>query len=768
MSNKAKTHWPTAFTAYFVAGLLASVGGFAVRHHSFAATWHAFVAGALAELIGLAVLVAAGWYLHDKVSAVRWLSVGLKKFWHVLLAWTGAGLLTFGIAEVAVGPSTSSIPGAILSGPLAFLTYPNKFFIALMFLVETVTIVELLRESKLANHKGGEGSVVAVFRSARELVHKGAGYAPAVQPEDAHFVETTEPVSRYVIPNGELGQRVSFGVAHLAPAPGKKKIPVELGLPDEGSALLLGAPGSGKTLMAHRMILNTVKADPDKGIRPIKWIVTSVKPRDIAGVVTPYLRSLGMKIDMWDLTGKTSGADTYGDPVRWAPNSSCTNYDKAKKMAKRIALSGRDADAQGGNNKFWLEQCTNILACALLASNLRRAEHEKTLRWAKTWDDPNAVDVGQILLAHGDGDGAADALRDWEEVRSSVLEKRPDGTWADKAGSGENTVTGNNLKMTLTGLMAEIATQAAYDATAKPNFVPREWIRTEGSSALFLIGNMHEEGMTRSLFAPALSELLHEAAEFANEHDDERLPFQLVIVGDELANLAPIEDLEKWFATFRSAGIQFLAIAQSFAALEQVYSPTKARILLDTSAAVVVLSGINDPDLIKDLNAMGGSKRIELNDDNVTTHALIEGQQLMALRAPNAKTGAPGNAIMVMNGGVAMISVPLWTTEARYDDRGTVMPQHRSATEKLREARDPWQRRRGATMKSATKVWNRVTSRRTQRDSTYPPVPVARPLVPRDETSQEQPGDSTTSRPEASVPSSAFNPLPVARPLRPR
>lgn len=695
MASDDKTHWPTAFTLYFLVGLFLDAGAVLVRVHSPRIALSELGTGTIAVVFIAALVPLVLWLINRRMagsivgSASRFLLRMFTRFWHVGLAWLGTGLWTFAIAEVIDKVSLGGVVSAMFAGPLAFASYPNAFLIEVVFIVLTLLFVLGMYDTKIANHKGGKGSVVAVYRNTRKTVTKGAEWAPATEPDDAHFAETTKELSHYLIDKKDLPNRVSFGTTKVASDWGKKRRSVEIGLPDEGSAVLIGSPGSGKTLLGHRMILNIERASKD--VMPTKLVVFSVKPRDIAGVVTPYLRSLGMPVKMWDLTAATKGDRAYGDPVRWSPKDSSTDYGKATQMAKRIVESAREPGRQNDSD-FWDKQNTIAIAAPLLAANLRgsQASYETAIRWAQRWDDPNETDVEAVLSAHGNESGAADALQDWVGLRSSVLDRLPTGVWVKRAQGDQANVTGDNIRRTLSGIMTEIARQEVYDATANASLNARAWVRDEGSAALFLIGNMRMKGMTRSLFAPAVEELIAEAMEYAAEQEEGRLPYRLVIFADELANLAPIKDLQEIYSTARSARISVIAVFQSYAQAEQVYGATVARILLDASAAIVVLAGVNDPDLIRDLNTIGGSKQVTLNGDTITTHPLIEGQHLLALRKPDPTNGDPGTALMVMASAVAKIDIPIWTTEYRYDDRGTVLPQHKAVTETLRKKRSPW------------------------------------------------------------------------------
>src|SRR5664280_246747 len=107
-----------------------SIAGFAARHHSLTAGWSEVKTGTLTVLIIFVVLFGVGWYPYHKFRLIRWAVLTLKKCWHVLLAWAGAGLSTFGLAEVVHGVGTSSVIGALLAGPLAFLIFPGMSLVA--------------------------------------------------------------------------------------------------------------------------------------------------------------------------------------------------------------------------------------------------------------------------------------------------------------------------------------------------------------------------------------------------------------------------------------------------------------------------------------------------------------------------------------------------------------------------------------------------------------------------------------------------------------
>ncbi len=732
MSSKTKIHWPTTFTFYFLAASALAVITIAVRSGSPVSAVKLMLTGAFSLTLLIVFLFSATFIVrhfyrgvgNKLFSIMTWL---VTKFWHAVLAWLGMGLTIFGVAELVEGVKPSTSFGAALSGPFAIMLYPRRLFIVVLAFVWSAALAEFLHRTKLANHHGGRGAFVEAARNVRRTFGTDYEVAPAEAPTDAHFAEITPEVSRYVIVDQDRAKRVPFGVAQLAPDWGGKKSPVELGLPTEGSAVWVGIPGSGKGLALQRMLLSVEKEDKQAGVLPTKIITLSVKARDLAAPTVPWLRSQGLDVGIWDLTGKTSATTEYGDPIRWSPIMASYDYDSAKRTALRLVQSGREPESRA-RDEFWLTQATLLLGPTLYAAFLTNKDYETALSWVQSWTDPRSNEVD--LCLSGKGPDATDALRAWQDTRKLLLDKEGDTDWKEKHGLGAGAGTGLSIQATMSGLMIGLATKAAYEATRSPNFDPKAWVRAPGSSAVFLIGNTQEKSVTRSLLATVIHELLTEATDFARDHDDERLPYRLVVLGDELANLAPIPDLQEFFSTARSTRTQIIAVFQSYGQIEDVYSAEVARVLFDAATAAVVLSGIKDQRLIGALSAIGGAQQVELNEGAVTARPLIEGHDVTSLRAPDWDAGTPGQGLMIMSGAIARIEVPFWSLEKKYRDRGVVPAQFAESTEALRHKN---RTRREKLADNWTVIRSHRTAHRVQT-----PTPVsqsdprrAKPLTPR-------------------------------------
>ncbi|MHB1209881.1 MAG: type IV secretory system conjugative DNA transfer family protein [Acidimicrobiales bacterium] len=690
MADKSKVHWPTAMTIYFLAGAALALIGYSVRYGSVTASFSALLSGAAtAGVIALATALLFGvlWFKRRTLATV--VLARLSKVWHIVLGWLGAGLASFGIAELLrhVG-SNMALRSAVL-GPLAFLALSDRLLVLLGLAAWTVGVGELAHRTELAEHEGGGGSILAAGRKVRKAFGSDQDWAPGSKPAGAHFVHIESDVSSHIIPEDELGFRITLAVASLASTWGRKKVDVHFGLGTEGSAIVLGAPGSGKSLMIIGALLSLTSGNP------IKVIVTSTKPRDVSGPTTKHLREQGFNVRMLDLTGSIGEDDRYGDPTSWSPLSLCLDDDSTKKTAERLV-----AAAQGANSRvreeFWAIQTGLLLWPNLRAAVLGGKNLEWAYRGTLKWSDPNYNETDMILFSKG----KSDALLAWQGTRKFLLDKEGDLEWKEKNGLSGAGGTGMSIDGTLRGLMNRIATQSAYRATAHPNLILKDWIRSEENEILFLVGDMSEEFTTRSLFAVALQELLAEAGRYANTRANEKLDFSMICLLDEFSNLSPVEGIERFYATVRSIGLQIITFFQSPAQITEMLGGDAAKILIGASALTIVMPGIKDPSFISDLSVLAGQKQVELNDGVVTTQPLVDGSYITGMQSPNFVTGAPGDALAMTKGGFTELKIPWWSLEERYLNRGVVPEDYIEATDALRKKNRSTSRKIGDYLKA--------------------------------------------------------------------
>lgn len=737
--KRKNQRWKALLSIYFGCGALFSFVAVAIREGSISAAVRSLEASSMILVVVFCVI--AIWLIamsHHKSKVAETISGAVSKkagsfvknAWHVILSWLGAGLTSFALGTMvssSVHPSLASF--AAMAGPAAFLLMPDKFFVVLVLVIWSVSLEEILRHDGITEVKDGKGAMTSVARNVQKSFGVDTERAPSKAPDGAYFVQTQDVVRSYLIKDVDLGSRISLGVAMLAPKWGKKKAKINFGLPPEGSAIIIGEPGSGKSKLIQRILLTFVASVFTKAI------VTSTKTQDYQSVVA-YLRSIGYKVRIWDLTGATADTDEFGDQVRWSPISLCITDNAAQKIAEGITKAAQESGNRT-REEFWSIQASLLLYPCLRAAFLGGRSLEWAYRAAMRWTDETYTEVEEILYAHG----ATDAFDAFVGTRKFLLDmdKSNDAdaiAWKEKTGLSGAGGTGMSIDATLRGFMSRVSTDAAYRATANPNLVLSEWLRSKTNEVLFMVANTDEEYATRSLFAVALYEVAMEAGRQAKSLVGERLPFRFLMLLDEMANISPINRIESIFSTVRSIGLQIIAVFQSRAQIFEMLGNDRAPILIGASTMTMLMPGIKDSDYIRELTVLGGDKHVEMNDQT-TTRPLIDGPYILGMQGPDFTTGAPGEALVQTRGGFTELKIPQWEHEKPFMDRGVVPDHFAAATEAVRHKNRSNAEKRAAYV-SGLKPRVEEFKKRFKKEPT-PHIllldgrkiaPVARPLVP--------------------------------------
>ena len=664
----------------------------------------AFSAFGIAVVFGIALAT-----LHAKTKkAGKRVTKFLQEAWHFVMAYAALGVGN--VAAALLANSHINPVAALLLGPLAWdlsgLNAPWTFSFFALFSLGVVAwyfrhFLERETESAVGGLFGRLRDLVPDAMRARPTFAKRGERVPDEEPEGATFVETDDRLPGFIIREKELSERIPLAVAELAPKRGKRKREVVVGLPNEGSAVIIGPPGSGKSVTLQQILLNVTPGAPGK------FVVTSTKPWDLTLPVVEYLRRIGYAVQVFDTSRTIRGSRAAGDPVFWSPVFSAIDYDESLRIAQTLVHSSHEAGYHS-REPFWDQQATGIMATCLYVAHLLDETYEWAIRHSQTWADPENLEIDLELVRHlKDKDtmvalSCQSALTAWETVRRLALEKDEGGAevkWRRKTGA--TSATDSNLGATFANVVQEIAKQAALDATNPPAdeeaspLDPRVWVRDDKPGVLFLIGNSRHESVSRGLFAPLVADILDQARDYANEQPTQRLPYDLTFIGDELANLAPIPRLANYIATVRSNRIHLLLVFQAYSQLEQVYGREAATTIFTNAALRLVLNGTSDPDLVRALQALGGNAQRprkgkggeDDEDQDTKSEPLIDGHTFASLARPNPETGEPGEGLLHTPGGFTKVKLILWPLREPWASRGTVPEQHRANVERLRKTR---------------------------------------------------------------------------------
>jgi type IV secretion system protein VirD4 len=373
------------------------------------------------------------------------------------------------------------------------------------------------------------------------------------------------------------------------------------------SVLVLGPTQTGKT---------TGLAVP----AVLEWcgpvVATSVKGDLLADTLA--WRARQGRCAVFDPTGASGvvGADP------WSPLAEAHTWQRAQRVASWMveATPGRAGLSDGA---FWYAAAAKLLAPLLLAAARSDATMADVVRWTdlETYAEPAA-----LLDAAGEAAAAtalhACAARD-DRIRSSV------GT-------------------TLETVLAPFEDPEVARRTAGPPIDPAALLA--GSHTLYLCGPSHEQSRVQGLFASLVAAVVAAAVERAAIGGPLDPP--LLIVLDEVANIAPVRDLDTLASTGAGIGIQLVTVCQDLAQLSGRYGAERARTIANNHRAKLLLSGVSDLGTLDLLSGLAGEAAIreeswssDLRDGRRTRSSTIAYRRLAP--SDELRRTLPGEGVLV-------------------------------------------------------------------------------------------------------------------------
>ena len=341
------------------------------------------------------------------------------------------------------------------------------------------------------------------------------------------------------------------------------------------SVLVLGPTQSGKT---------TSLAIPAL----LEWegpaVATSVKG-DLVAATAGWRSRLGQ---CWAFDPTASGAGPPGAgrqvaawAAGWSPLAEAGDWSGAQRVAAWLVEA---APARHGlsDAEFWYSAAAKQLAPLLLAARLAGGSMADVVAWTDTghWEEPAAVleDAGATGAAVA---LAACAARD-ERIRSSV-------------------------STTLETVLAPFSDPEVARATSRVDVCPDELLAGRGS--LYLCGPAHEQLRVQAVFAALVSSVVA-AAVRRTAATGQPLHPPLLLVLDEVANIAPLRDLDGLASTAAGLGIQLVTVCQDLAQLAGRYGPDRARTIANNHRAKLVLSGVADLGTLDLVSGLAGEQAV--------------------------------------------------------------------------------------------------------------------------------------------------------------
>jgi type IV secretion system protein VirD4 len=375
------------------------------------------------------------------------------------------------------------------------------------------------------------------------------------------------------------------------------------------SAIVIGPTQTGKTTgFAIPAILEW------KG--PV--VATSIKTDLLRDTLAARSAITGARTFVYDPTGST-GLPSDG----WTPLIEGLTWQGAQRVAEWLARGARTSGMASDTGDFWYGATTKLLAPILLAAACSGGSMAQVVAWVDSMDTKHT----ERALTENDEQEAIDAL-------AAIA------LWDDRT-------RGSVYATAQTVLNAYVDPGVLTSAMSSDLRADR--LLDGGSHTAYLCAPAHEQRRLRPLFATLVQEIIAHVYGHAAETGKPLDP-PLLLVLDECANIAPLQDLATLAATGAGQGIQLVSVFQDIAQIYAVYGRDHAPTIVSNHRAKVILSGISDPQTLEYVGRLLGDEPVSHTSSTSGSHgrSTTESVSFRHLAPANVlREMRPGHGVLV-------------------------------------------------------------------------------------------------------------------------
>ncbi len=265
---------------------------------------------------------------------------------------------------------------------------------------------------------------------------------------------------------------------------------------------------------------------------------------------------------VFDPTGST-GMET----ASWTPLIECREWAGARRVAKWLTDGAATGKRGLSDGDFWYSAAAKLLAPLLYAAATSGLTMDAVVEWVDTQDEASVL----AALESAGRDEALNAMQaNWgrdERQRSSVY-------------------------TTAETVLEAYADPGVLAASRVPE-IRAEWLLDGRPSTLYLCASAREQKRLRPVFVALLQEML-EAAYLESGRRGRPLDPPLLLVLDEVANIAPLPDLDVIASTGASHGVQLVTVLQDLAQAYDRWGRERADTIVNNHRAKLIGAGLSD------------------------------------------------------------------------------------------------------------------------------------------------------------------------------
>ncbi|GAA2720382.1 MULTISPECIES: TraM recognition domain-containing protein [Streptomyces] len=343
---------------------------------------------------------------------------------------------------------------------------------------------------------------------------------------------------------------------------------VKLYIPFEETVLIVAPPREGKT---SQLIMPWILDFPGS-------VLATSSKTDVL-YATAKSREKHGPVMVLDPTGLSN----WPLQLQWAITDGCEDFTVARKRAETLAGTAK-SDEGTKNGGYFVMNAQMLMTCWLHAAALDGLSGMDILRWATAPTERQPVD---ILAAHGQ-ENLARALA----AQHAAAPEERSASWR----TAEQSI--------LALYDQKVAAIFGKSARDENNFSITKWL-TEGGT-VFLIGEEDEGSSLAPILAAFSRAILDTAKVIAARMPNGRLDPPFALLGDELANVAPLPQIPSLMSVSGSQNIFMVAVLQNLAQAHERWGELGVRKMFAAATIKVILGGVSDEQELKTYSQLAG------------------------------------------------------------------------------------------------------------------------------------------------------------------
>lgn len=418
----------------------------------------------------------------------------------------------------------------------------------------------------------------------------------------------------------------------LHPLRVRMPVPGRVTLGQKGGTLIAAEPGRSLLVVAPTQSGKTSSlAVP----AILEWegpvLATSVKT-DLVHDTLARRQEMGDAMIM-DPTGATGL-----NRVRATPLSGCGSWERTLQIAHSLVGAAKPERPGLEGSEFWYGLAEKLIAPLLRAARIGGGDMASVMRWLD-YGDYSEIEVEDILEVAGE----AGALQSFRGIRAFEDRQR------------------SSVYATAQQVLFAYTDPRVLASAKGSDYTPARLL-DGGNHTLYLCSPAHEQARLRPIFATVVRELITVAYESASATGRPLDP-PLLLVLDELANIAPISNLDEVASTGAGQGIQLVSVVQDLAQLRSRYGE-RAQTIVNNHTAKLFGTGLSDPETLGYIGRVLGHGRFDQ-----VSHTSGEPGRTSRTEATTYRDLAPPSVVREAGWGSALLiygSLPPTQVRLRY------------------------------------------------------------------------------------------------------